>query len=254
MHPRDSRHARHCRNPKHNGRWFGVFVILIGLVLLLKRMSPDFVPHWLLSWPVFLILVGLFIGIRHRFRHFLPFALIIIGSVFLAKKALVIPIDLEQYIWPLAIILVGLIIILRPRNKADWADHTNTASEGKGTFGIPAEQENSDRLDSTAVFCGSRKNILSKNFSGGEMVIVFGGSEINLTQADLNGKAVLDVVIVFGGLKLTVPANWDVRTNVMNVAAGIDDKRQQHNHTPDPEKTLLITGTVLFGGIDIQSY
>ncbi|HWY98185.1 MAG TPA: LiaF domain-containing protein, partial [Bacteroidia bacterium] len=99
----------------------------------------------------------------------------------------------------------------------------------------------------------ARKTILSKNFAKGEIVNIFGGTEINFMQADINGTAVVDVVAVFGGVKLIVPPDWDVRINVVHIFAGTVDKRQFHTASTS-KKVLLVNGTAVFGGIDIRSY
>src|SRR5690349_22431252 len=41
-------------------------------------------------------------------------------------------------------------------------------------------------IDVTAVFGGIKKNVLSKNFKGGDITSFMGGSEIDLSQADFN--------------------------------------------------------------------
>lgn len=96
--------------------------------------------------------------------------------------------------------------------------------------------------------------MLSKNFRGGETVTVFGGTEINLVNADIHNTVNLECVAVFGGLKLIVPKNWEVRTDATSIFGGIEDKRFTAVEVVPENKTLVITGTVLFGGIDIVSY
>src|SRR5690606_24157016 len=100
----------------------------------------------------------------------------------------------------------------------------------------------------TDIFGGSNKNILSKNFKGGNVVNIFGGSDLNLSQADIKGKAVLEITAIFGGTKLIVPSNWDVRPEIVTVFGGIEDKRQISPASETPEKILVLKGTVIFGG------
>ena len=38
------------------------------------------------------------------------------------------------------------------------------------------------------------------------------------------------------------------------IFGGIEDKRRMQTITGPPEKTLILKGTVLFGGIEIKSY
>jgi predicted membrane protein len=82
---------------------------------------------------------------------------------------------------------------------------------------------------------------------------MFGGVEIDLSQADINGTVVIDATQIFGGMKLLVPANWELKSDAVAIFGGVDDKRMI-SQTYDGNKKLLITGFVMFGGIDIKSF
>jgi predicted membrane protein len=81
-----------------------------------------------------------------------------------------------------------------------------------------------------------------------------GGSEIDLTQSDFNGKIVIDVTNIFGGTKMIVPPTWDVQNDITAIFGGVDDKRQINGVTLDPNKVLVLDGTCMFGGIEIRSF
>ena len=111
-----------------------------------------------------------------------------------------------------------------------------------------------DYVDTTSIFGGCKKNILTKDFKGGDVVNVFGGTELNLSQSDINGTAVLELTTIFGGTKLIVPSHWSVKSEAVTIFGGIEDKRQVSPSLDRPEKILLLKGTVIFGGIDIKSF
>jgi predicted membrane protein len=108
-------------------------------------------------------------------------------------------------------------------------------------------------IDATTVFGGLHKTIVSKDFRGGDITIFMGGAEINLSQADINGIAVLDITQVMGGTKLIVPPHWEIRSQMTSVFGNIEDKRQESKIT-NPEKVLVVDGTSVFGGIEIRNY
>ena len=114
--------------------------------------------------------------------------------------------------------------------------------------------DSSDYVNLEAIFTNVQKRVLSKNFKGGKAFALFGGMEIDLSQADLGDKPVLDVEVSFSGLKLILPPHWDVQLDVTNMFAGVEDKRVYPQTTADPSKVLKIKGTVIFGGLDIKSY
>jgi hypothetical protein len=124
-----------------------------------------------------------------------------------------------------------------------------TTSTGSGYYGYSSE----DYLDTTAFFGGVHKKIVSKNFKGGDVVTIMGGTELDLSQADFTGMIKLDVVQIMGATKIIVPAHWEVRTDVTAIFAGFEDKRQQPT-VNNPEKVMLIDGTSLFGGIELKNY
>jgi predicted membrane protein len=124
-----------------------------------------------------------------------------------------------------------------------------TSSTGSGYTGYSSE----DYLDTTAFFGGVHKKIVSKNFKGGDIVTIMGGTELDLSQADFTGMVKLDVVQIMGATKIIVPAHWEVRTDVTAIFAGFEDKRQAPT-VNNPDKVLLIDGTSLFGGIELKNF
>jgi hypothetical protein len=53
---------------------------------------------------------------------------------------------------------------------------------------------------------------------------------------------------------MLVPSNWAIKSEVVTIFGGIEDKRRMQAITEAPEKTLFLKGTVIFGGIDIKSF
>ncbi|OYY22742.1 MAG: hypothetical protein B7Y69_05910, partial [Sphingobacteriia bacterium 35-40-8] len=46
----------------------GLILISIGVALVLRKMDFPF-PNWLFTWPMILILVGFYSGVKHKFRN-----------------------------------------------------------------------------------------------------------------------------------------------------------------------------------------
>ena len=235
----------------------GLFLVLIGAAFLVNRMYPE-LPNWLFSWKTLLITIGIYVGVKHNFRGGGWAVPIIIGAVFLFIDNFP-DLAIKQYIWPIAIIAVGLFIILKPKMcKSKWQQN-NTDPANPVSYDQPFDERgasftNEDVIESTNIFSGSKKINLSKNFRGGELTNIFGGSELNLSKADIQGRVVLEVTCIFGGTKLIIPADWNIQQEAVAIFGGIDDKRVITGLQENPEKILVIKGTVLMGGIDIRSY
>lgn len=111
-----------------------------------------------------------------------------------------------------------------------------------------------DWLDCTTVFGGTRRQVISKSFKGGDLINVCGGTELDLTRADIQGTAVIDIVNLWGGIRIAVPPNWQIRTNLTHIMAGVDDNKRTRNQVQDPDKVLVLTGVVLMSGIEIRDF
>jgi hypothetical protein len=249
---------------RQEGRIFaGLILVAVGAALLLRNSGFP-LPYWLFSWPVILILVGLYSGVKHSFRNNTWIILIAVGGFFLIEK--VIPeMKLTPYFWPAAIIALGVLFILRPHrsswigNRDDEKKNDPNAITGSNwqqlNDGSSYSTDSSDYLKLSSVFSGVKRNIVSKNFQGGKISCVFGGADIDLTQADIQGKTELRFEVVFGGVKLVVPPHWVVYNELDGVFHGVDDKRKFNTVTGAPaEKILMLKGSVVFGGVEIRSY
>lgn len=231
------------------GMFTGLLILAAGVIWLLDSMGFN-APNWLFRWPIIVIIIGVFSGLNDGFRRPITWILIGTGAAFTLSDILYIPVNLLEYFWPVMVIIIGLIILIRPKKERVIKNDLdgNTKVEDENNF------EKGNVLDGLAIFNATKKNIFSKNFRGGETVTVFGGTEINLLQADFDRPITIEAVVVFGGLKLIVPPNWDVRIEATNILAGIDDKRSSSIQVVPENKVLILTGIVVFGGIDIVSY
>lgn len=280
------------KNPRNGKVLVGLLLLVLGIGFLFQQLDFFFIPNWLFSWPSWLIIWGLYVGARHNFRNSGWFIMVLIGLVFLSDDVFPGH-DMHHFIWPLALIAFGIWLITKRNQNfnhekwerkwdAKWASKRsynqpyesvitpvtpvepvateNTNTTGAGTTIPPVSNSASqstfrgdDYLDAVSIFGGVKKIILSKNFRGGEIVNVFGGAELDFTQADIQGRVVIDITQIFGGTKIIVPSNWQVVSDLAAVFASVDDKRI--NRGPlDNNKILVLKGVSIFAGVDVRSY
>jgi membrane-bound ClpP family serine protease len=91
----------------------GTFLITIGLVWFAKKSGAD-IPEWLFTWPMLLVVIGLYSGIKHGFRGAGWLITIGIGTLFLLDHNIA-GFSMGHYMWPVIIIAIGLSMLFRPR-------------------------------------------------------------------------------------------------------------------------------------------
>ncbi len=238
----------------------GLLLLLVGGALVLRQLGHSNIIDFkmdpnLFRWPMIVILAGVFIGAVNSFRDFGWLLICAVGFFFQAEYWWP-DIQVSDYIWPAVIIIIGLALIIRPRiNRAHfkWKAGFDDSTEDAETRKAHKKASKTDILDVAAVFGGIKKNLYTKTFKGGEIVCVFGGVEIDLSQADFEGKVVIESVQIFGGATLIIPPTWQVRSEAVAIFGGIEDKRKQIV-TTEPERILVLEGFAMFGGIEIKSY
>jgi predicted membrane protein len=264
--------ANDNNNGSNNSRVLaGLFIISIGVLFFLKQAGLNLFPYWIFSWPMILIAVGLYVGIKHNFRGSGWIILLIIGSFFLLDNVLNLY-SLRRYLVPAILVGVGIMLIVRPKNNDRWKknwgrrgrfDNINNESTATiaadqdtdyATAGTSSNDTAAEKLNAAAIFGSVNKNIVSKNFMGGEAVSIFGGSEIDLSKADINGTVVVEVTAILGGIKLIVPSHWTVRQEIAAIFGGVEDNRDTKSIITVQNKVLVLKGTAFMGGIEISSY
>lgn len=245
--------------------WSGIILLVAGSLLLAYKMGAP-IPSWFFTWPVLLIAIGTLIGIKSRFHNPGSLIMMAVGGVYLIDQTSP-ELNFHNYIVPVILIVVGIIYIMRPghiwggrrRRELRRINYETQPTINKTTNSYVGgydniNEDNAEYVEINAVFGSVKKIILSKNFKGGEINCFMGGTEINLVQADLQSPAKLEINNVFGGTKLIVPSNWDVKNEVNAVFGGIEDKRNITAVVRDPGKIIILNGTCVFGGIEVNNY
>lgn len=252
--------------PVHRGRHYiltGLIVIGLGFLLIASRMGYP-IPEWVFTWKVFLIGLGIFIGEKHDFHGVGWLLLMAIGGIFLLGDWYP-DLSIRLYIWPVILIFLGVLLILRPapsrqwrdhirKNRRHWKHHYRQYTNERYAADYSGMHSSEDYLDCVSIFGTVNKNILSKNFKGGEATSIFGGTSVNLLQADIQGSIELDLTQIFGGCTLIIPPHWEIKSEIVNIFGGVDDRRPVENVNSDHTHVIILRGTSVFGGIEIKSF
>ena len=232
--------------------FFGVLVIVIGVLFLVDKAGIAELDSLLDWWPSLFILYGAWRLIANRFRSlFLPL-LLIFGGVVLQLRELDTA-DVFSTIWPAFLIALGVAIVIggmRSRNRRQrGGDSSHSASTIIDVdLGAPADADDGT-LHAVA---GSQDRIVSGDYYDGSINVVMGNGTLDMRDATIVDKpATLEVSVVMGEVKVRVPTEWNVRIVNSSQMGDTKDTRRSQNNSDDPD--LIIRGSVTMGSLQITN-
>src|SRR5262245_43587767 len=212
-------------------------LIALGVLWTLDRFNIMEAAPLLRWWPAVIVMFGLsrLLGIGARPQVGAGAIITLIGAWMLGSNLDVIHVGIWD-LWPLVLVAIGVTMIVRARNVPATDKTPGDASSSVNKF---------------AFWSGLRPPPLqSQDFRGGEMTAIMGGIESNLRQARIaTSPAVLDLLVIWGGVDLKVPEDWRVEVEATVVMGGVVGKVK----TPpaDAKQVLVLRGLVLMGGVEI---
>jgi predicted membrane protein len=217
----------------------GVVFLLLGITWLLRRLDIDIqLPDWVLSWQMFLIVLGAILSTNSQ-KKSTGLIFMGLGTLFLALDLLQISYEFWRLLWPIMLIALGLSLLIK--------------------YFLPKSSVKTDSvagpLNCTAILSGVKKAPTMDVFEGGDFTCIMGGVEVSLLATRLNnGTAVIEVYNLMGGIKIMIPASWSVRFETKNILGGAEEKRRNPGISADPNQVLVLKGLNLMGGIEVISY
>jgi len=220
----------------------GIF-ILIGLAFLLDHLGIISIGSLWRFWPLLIVFGGVmnFLSQRRAWGVLLMFA-----GVVLELNELGLTHFGWAAFWPIMLIALGLFIMW---GSFQWGSKPTVSTSGTG--------DPRTTLNEAVVFGGLERRMTSQDFQGGDITAIFGGVELDLTEANIQGnEATLAITAIFGGVEVRIPPTWQVAFRGAPIFGGIEDKTRTarvNDPTNSNLKVLVITGAVIFGGLEIKN-
>jgi len=130
-----------------------------------------------------------------------------------------------------------------------WAGMAAAAAAVKRAVPSRGDTE-SDEVALVAIFGGIELKSQAVAFRGGSMFAWFGGIAVDMREAQLAADgAHLDLHALNGGVAVTVPTGWRVRSDLKALAGGVDVRVPEPDDPDAP--TLTLDGFAAFGGVAV---
>ncbi|HEY6547963.1 MAG TPA: hypothetical protein VI589_08645 [Vicinamibacteria bacterium] len=211
----------------------GLVLIGVGLVLTLGQAGLLRLEGLGRFWPLLLIGVG-WVKVRQPLED----GQRAVGVALLSAGGLLLLINILSWgrAWPLLLVLLGALLLWQALEKP------------AATLAPPSE---SSYLSELALMGGAKRSPRMAEFRGGYITAVLGGVDLDLRNARMGpSPAVIDVVAVWGGIELKVPAGWNVESQILPILGGFEDKTKLLVESAEAPR-LVVRGYAIMGGVVI---
>jgi predicted membrane protein len=269
---------------------FGLLIIFFGVVFTLDTLGIAPAVSYLRYWPFAIVAVGLIklIQAKEGGSAFAGLLITVLGSWLLGEELNLINIDLRR-VWPIGLVAFGAYLVwqgLKPRKPQPLAiepapdplaplppleDFTSdkswkqpepppptphVADSPRAADAAPAfrgrTRHDNSRMNVVAIMGGVTRGNNSPSFRRADLLTIMGGLEIDLRKAAINGEAVIDLFVMWGGIEIRVPHDWTVTSHVVPLMGGVEDKTRPPQ-TAHAQHSLVLRGVALMGGVEIKN-
>lgn len=223
----------------------GLLIIGVGVIFTLDNLDILYARDYMRYWPALLIAYGAVKTFQPDTQSgkFWGVVLMFVGAALLVDRLDIFYFRLWDF-WPLLLVALGVMMILRTSSRNRSANANILGSERSG--------DNSSLVNASAILGGSRRNVHTQDFRGGELTAVMGGCDIDLRNAAIvNNPAVVDVFAFWGGIEIKVPQSWSVSFEGTPILGGYDDKTFRQG--AEAQQRLIIRGTIVMGGVEVRN-
>lgn len=214
----------------------GFVIFLVGILLLVESVIPEFNVDFNVVWPAILIVITVYNIFKDKKSNLFNNVLLFTGIFFLLESLNVISDDMENIFFPFLIIIVGLSMIFK-----------NFTFSNKYNIG---KIDKDGRLEYSAVFGGVEEVVKVSDFKGAKINAIFGGSDLDFRNCEMKSEeVVIDINSIFGGSTIILPSDCKVIVNSIAVFGGNDNKYISNEKS---KKVIYINCYSIFGGSEIK--
>ena len=212
----------------------GVVIVLVGVLLLLDTTGVYDTGSLFRYTPTLFVLVGVYAIVVSGFRNlFGPLTLMLVaGAIQLVTLDIFEWAELST-LWPLVVVIFGLSLLAGRFDRATPATDRSV-------------------IDTFSLFGDTERRVVGDAFERATLTVLFGGTTLDLRDADPDDlPANVNVTVLFGGVDIVVPRDWNVELEVLPVFGASEDSRLRvdaEHETVD----LVISGFVAFGGVELK--
>lgn len=219
---------------------WGLVFIVVGLIIGCNAMGLTNINIFFRGWWTLFIIIPSFIELFKDENKTWSIIWLVIGIVLLLCTRDILSFSvIGKLIFPFILVMIGLSFIFK--------DMFRTKVNEK------IKKLNSERVDGEdfcATFGGIKNSFKDQEFKGANIDAIFGGVEIDLSEAIINHDQVINASAIFGGVDIKAPKSVNIKVKSTPIFGGVSNKLKDNFNESLP--TIYINAFCLFGGVDIK--
>jgi len=215
----------------------GLSFVLFGVIMLGNYVGLFSINVFFKGWWTLFLVIPALVGLFNDHNKTGSLILLIIGAFLLLDQQSIITGELAwKTAFAIAIIVIGLRIIFSPM-----------LTKSKGCTLI---SKNSGKLENySAIFGGQKEKPTGQKFKGANIVAIFGGIQLDLTDSIIEEDVEINVTAIFGGCAILPPKDVNVKVCGTNIFGGVGNKLE---HRSTKATTIYVNTISVFGGVGIK--
>ena len=216
---------------------WGIALIIIGIILGINMLGIANINIFFDGWWTLFIIVPSFIGLFSKDSKLGNIIALIFGISLLLVSQNIISFNLiAKMIIPFILIIVGFSLVFNEITKKNITEKV--------------KEKDINKLENIiATFSEQKVNKSSEQFEGANIDVVFGGVTLDLTLANIEEVSIIKASSIFGGIKILVPEDVNVKVKSTLVFGDVDNKIKNNKTN---KKVIYIDLFCMFGGVDIK--
>ncbi len=223
-----------------NVLWGGI-LILIGLIIGGNALGITNINIFFDGWWTLFIIIPSFIGLFKEEGKTGNIIGLLIGILLLLSCQDILDFNM---IWKLALpvilVIIGLSLIFKDTVNGKINEEIKKLNKNK-------TQEN----EYCSTFSGQNIKFNQEKFNGADVTAIFGGIDLDLTNAIIEGDTVINVSSIFGGVDIHTPNNIKIKVKSSSIFGGVSNKKKNPEEG-EQANTIYINANCIFGGVDIK--
>lgn len=222
---------------------WGVAILALGVIFGGNALGLFNINVFFNGWWTLFIIVPSFISLITEKEKLSSLAFLAIGVILLLAAQDIFSFEIAWKVILAAIFIVlGIGIIV----KSLFRGNNDKEVEKKVD-----ELKDDKIMDSQmAIFSGTDRVYNNEEFTGANLMAVFGGVELDLKKAKFTKDTVIKAFCAFGGIDIKVPEDVQVKIKSGFIFGGVTDER--NSETSKSKHTIYLDAAGAFGGITIN--